>query len=523
MTLQIPLDALGSLDFDKNSLLHLQLTDAELSKAREEQGQARLASAAPATSGVTFSTGGWDTVFAIRISDVNRAIAANKVSPTTWRARVEASDFGPQIDATGTFGTWSVATGGGSGTDLRMHLPFTATLTVNGKDHVVKGGVAYVLVHLIYLPDPGTRGPGPKDLVVRTTDQGPDSPAVDVSSVTYTSPAWDKNLDGALEEVLKAWCNDNIAEFKHVFATVDIGKIDGEGDFSWLTPTYTAYAYADGPTPDDALLGVLCMTDGRDVAGKVEGLESGALPEGARAGLSISAERFLKKMALPGIQSHFPNASPNTFQVTNHNTQIEAVETVKLDPVRVGLVDYHPEMTTFQVTVSGTELEIYAYVRTNISPGIDAYAEITHYATLKLGTKSDGTQSLTFVETREPKKNGWSTVAPWVEGTEIAADLILAVVSAVASNVATAGRRIVIRVVIAIVAAGLVATIVGVLEKIPAWIAGDVPDALPPIDPLVDSATRPFRWPNAKKEFALTGVGFNGALQLSINPGFPDA
>ncbi len=39
----------------------------------------------------------------------------------------------------------------------------------------------------------------------------------------------------------------------------------------------------------------------------------------------------------------------------------------------------------------------------------------------------------------------------------------------------------------------------------------------------MESATRPFRWPNAKKEFALTAVGLNGALQLSINPGFPDA
>ncbi|MGI5162567.1 TULIP family P47-like protein [Microbispora sp. CA-102843] len=520
MTLQIPL---GSLDLDKSSLIHLQLTDAELSKAREEQGQARLALAAPVTSGVTFSTGGWDTVFAIRISDVNHAIAANAVSPTTWRARVEASDFGPQIDATGTFGTWSAAVGGGSGTNLRMHLPFDATVTVNGKDHPVKGGVAYVVVHLIFLPDPGTQGSGSKDLVVRTTDRGPDNPVVEVSSVTYTSPARDENLDRALKDVLTVWCDANIAEFKHVFATVDIGRIEGEGDFSWLAPTYTAYAYADGPTPDDALLGVLCMTDGRDIAGKVEGLESGALPEGARAGFSISAERFLEKMVLSGIQSHFPKASPKTFQVTNNNTQIVATDTVKLDPVRVGLVDYHPEMTTFQVTVSGTEIEIYAYVHTNISPGIDAYAEVTHYATLKLGTKADGTQSLTFVETREPKKNGWSTVAPWVEGLEISADVILAVVSAIASNVATAGRRLVIRVVIAIVAAGLIGTIAAVLEKIPEWIAGDVPDALPSIDPLVESATRPFRWPNAKKKFVLTAVGLNGALQLSINPGFPDA
>lgn len=519
MTLQLP------LDFDKNSLLHLQLADAEHSRARAVQGQARAASAALASSTATFSTGGWDTVFAIRISDVNRAIAKTAVSPRTWRARVGASDFGPQIDASGTFGTWSVGIGGGSGTNLGMHLPFDATLTVNGKDHPIRGGVAYVIVHLIFLPDPGTQGPGSKDLVVRTTDQGPDSPVVEVSSVTYTSPARDENLDRALKDVLTVWCNANIAEFRHVFATVDVGRIEGEsgGDFSWLTPTYTAYAYADGPTADDALLGVLCMTDGRDIAGKIEGLMSGAIPEGARAGFSISAERFLDKMILPAVQSHFSKASPGTFIVANKETQIVSTAAVALDPVRVALTDYHPEMTTFQVTLSGSEIEIYSYVHTNISPGIDAYAEVTHYVTLKLGTKADGTQSLTFVETREPKKNGWSTVAPWVEGVEITADVILAVVSLVVSNVATAARRLVFRVIIAIVAAGIIGTIAAVSEKIPEWIAGEVPDALPPIDPLVENATRPLRWANAKKELTLTGVTLNGALQLGGDPGFPDA
>ncbi|MCT9932153.1 TULIP family P47-like protein [Planotetraspora sp. A-T 1434] len=516
MTLRVP------LDFDKDQLLHLELRDARTAENRNVLDAARLDNE-QIKSSVTFTTNGWDTVFAIRLTDVNRAIAARGKSPEKWQATIQASDFGPQIDGAGTFGAWSLATGAGSGTDVRMHLPFTASVTTNGKSHEVTGGVAYALVHLIYLPDSGETGPGDRELRLQTKGGNPDRPVVEVSSVTYTSPAQNSGLDNALMQLLQEWSNANLDQFDHVFATVNIGKTESEagGAFAWLKPTYTAYAYADAKSTDDALLGVLCMTEGRSIAGTLDELAAGALPYGARAGLSISPERFMTKMALPAVIGHFPKADPKTFRVANNNTQIEATAEVALDPVRVGLIDYHPQMTTFEVSLNGNELITYSYVKTNISPGIDAYAEVTHYATLALGKKADGTQTLTFVETKEPRKKGWSEVAPWVQGVEIAADVILAVASLVASNVATASKRLIIRIVVAVVAAGIIGTIAAVLEKIPEWIAGDVPDALPSADALVGGATGSITWTNAKKEFTLTQIVLNGALQLGGDPGFP--
>ncbi|MEW9529425.1 TULIP family P47-like protein [Microbispora sp. NPDC049125] len=471
---------------------------------------------------MTFTTNGWDTVYAIRLSDVNKAIAKKGVSPGKWAATIEASDFSPEITGSGAFGGWSLATGAGSGTNVRMHLPFTASVTANGTTHEVTDGVAYALVHMLYLPDSGETGPGDRQLRLQATGGTPDNPVVEVSSVTYTSPARSDGLDRALISLLDKWCNANIATFDHVFATVNIGKheAEGGGDFAWLNPTYTAYAYADAKTPEEALLGVLCMTSGRSIAGNVDGLSAGALPEGARAGLSISAERFMERMVKPATVSHFPKVDPGIFRVVNNDTQLEATDVIPLDAIRVAASNFYPQMTTFQVTLSESELTTYSYVQTNISPGIDAYAEVTHYATLALGTKSDGTQSLTFVETRPVRQNGWSTVASWVTGVEIAADLILAVVSAVTANVATAGKRLVVRVLIAIVAAGLIGVIAGVLEKVPEWIAGAVPDEMPSIDPLVQGATSSVTWPNAGKEFTLTHVVLNGALQLGGTPGF---
>jgi hypothetical protein len=49
-------------------------------------------------------------------------------------------------------------------------------------------------------------------------------------------------------------------------------------------PTYTTYAYIDGDTADDGMLGVLCMTRNRPPIGLFEQLSSAAVPPGARAG-----------------------------------------------------------------------------------------------------------------------------------------------------------------------------------------------------------------------------------------------
>jgi hypothetical protein len=501
----------------EGKVLRVELADAPGSAT--EGTAVRLAASQPGDNTPGYSTNGWDTVFVIRVPDVNTAIAAKAVSPKTWSAKVPASLFGPEIDANGTFGTWSV-TLGGSGSILYMAIPFTADLTTQNVQ--VTGGAVHIAVKLDFIPQPATSNGTPNALVLRSRGDGDTDPAVTVTSVSYTSPVYTdpdekKALDNALKEVLGQWFNANLAAFSYVFATVNLGILEASGAFQWLFPTYTTYAYVDSGTMEDALLGVLCMTEQRDPSGAVQEISPGSLPDGARASFNISQERFLQKMVLPSLPVEFSKAGKGTFAVTNNDTQVSASRSFSLDSVSVAGVDYTPEVDTFQITLVGSTLQTYAYIHTPISPGIDAYSQVTYYTTLVLGTKADGTQSLTFKETRSADRKSWYTVADWVQGVEIAADVILAIASAVIGGVAAKIEKVIIRVIVALIIGGVVSAVAAVLEKIPEWIADSVPDALPDIDALVSNATASTTWTDAT-DFKISNVLLNGGLQLGGDP-----
>ncbi|WP_037604336.1 TULIP family P47-like protein [Streptacidiphilus rugosus] len=496
---------------------HLKASAERTSPAhRAVQGTSMKAVAA--AGAVPYSTNGWDSVYVIPLPDVNRAIADKKTSPTSWSAELPASLFSPAISGTGTFGTWSMATGG-SGSIVRMHIPFTAQIS-SGTNHIaVAGGVAYVEVKLVYIPQPpNPDGTTPNNLKVRATGGSPDDPVVTVSSVTYTSPTpADPALDNVLEQLLAKWFNANLQKFQQVFATVNLGVEEASGDFAWLSPTETDYAYIDNANINHALLGVLCMTEGRSSEEAIQEISAGAIPEGARASFNLSLERFMSKMALPGLPIEFPHAAKGTFVLGNDDTQISATSSFNLDAVSVAGVNYTPNVTSFTMTLSGATMETYLYIHTPISPGIDAYCEITYYNTMTLATKADGSQSLTWVQSKPTDEKTWYTVASWVTITEAIADIVLAVIGAVVGGVVTSVERVVARVLIALLVGGVVSAVAAVLEKVPEWIAGTVPDAIPSINALVDGATKPTKWADST-DFKITEVVLNGGLQLGGNP-----
>lgn len=371
-------------------------------------------------------------------------------------------------------------------------------------------------VKLIYLPQLDSRDN--QALMVRSAGGSADDPVVLVNSVTYTSPAPDEELTTKLTELLGQWFNANLQAFTHVFTTVNLGMEAAEDAFKWLYPTHTTYAYHDAATLDDSLLGVLCMTESRDAISTEQQLSAGAIPGSARAGFSISAERFLNKMVLPSLMAEFTEAAPNTFQP--YSTRIDATAPIPLNAVHVAGVKYHTQMTEFRVSVENDQLITYAFIHTPVSPGIDAYAEFTYNISIVLGTKKDGTRSLTYKEMPSPKPKKWHTIAPWVEGVEITASVIVGILAAAVTMGSSVIASAVLRAIVACVVGGVAGAITMILEKIPEWIAGSVPDALPSVDALVINSTASTEWADGK-DFELTTVLFNGALQFGGNPGFP--
>ena len=510
---------------DEDQVHRIAVEPAKASSEHTGQGptvrQSNLLAATTTAVSTVYDTNGWDTVYVIPLPDVNTAIANKKTSPTTWSGSIAPTLFNPtKIDATGTFSTWSLTTGG-SGAIIRMHIPFGANITVTNGSVVtpvtVTGGIAFVEVKLVYIPQPPVDGVTPNNLKVRTAGGTADDPVVTVTSVSYTAPPEDSGLDTALVTMLQGWFNANLDQFQHVFATVNLGTEEATGDFTWLNPTQTNYAYIDNSNIDQALLGVLCMTENRPSTGNVQEISAGAIPPGARASFNMSLERFMSKMVLPSLPAEFPKAPSGTFVLGNNDTQITASSNFDLAAVKVGAVNYTPTVTSYKMSLDGSIMETYSYIHTPISPGIDAYCEITYYSTMAIATKSDGSQSLTWLKAQNTDEKTWYTVATWVTVTEAVADIILAVIGAVVGNVVTAVESVVCRILVAVLCGGVVSAIAAVLEQVPNWIAGSVPDAIPSVNALVDGATKPTAWADST-DFTLTEVLINAGLQLGGNP-----
>jgi len=489
----------------------------------------------PAPSAVReFTTNGWDTVFAVRASDVNGAITRRATSPKTWEATLPASFVAPELLASGTFGTWQLATGG-SGGIVNMAIPFECTITGTAAPVAVRGGVATVSVRLQYLPPeqglpvcgstPDSREGAHRLVLDRGTDSRRSVGAlpVTVNSVTYAAPQQQDGLDGVLKEMLARSLNGHLDEFQHVFATVDIAGSAATDAFRWLKPTDRSYAYAEptiGATLDNAVFAVLTMTECRSRGSALQQISPDAIPPGSRAGFTIAELLLMEKMILPNLAHEYPGTDASYFRLNSNSTQITNTKPFALPPARVGAVDYTPVMQTLRVTVSGDVIETYSYLRTNISPGIDAWAEITHYATLELKQNADGTQSIGYREAQPPVERTGHDVAVWVEVVSVAVDAIVGIATFGAAMAVKKIANVIVRVIVSILIGAVVAAIPAILSKIPQFIAGSLP--LPPIDAFVANATSAVKWTDAR-DFKITNLSLNGALQLGGDPQFAAA
>jgi len=230
-------------------------------------------------------TFGWDTVFAISITDANRAILRAGVSPPSFH--FEDTD-GTTIQ--GSFGPWQICRGG-DGDLITFTIPITTgDMRFDGKGYALASASVIMEVRLHYLPQsPASRPPRSADvplqqetqhnLVLRTTSVNADDPPVTVREVRLGDQSMPQVAQWVMEGILQAWFVANLEAFSHVFATVTLNrKVDHDG-FQWLAPQYTGYAYFDGTTDENSYLGVLCMTQRPNADGLAPQLSRTAIPK----------------------------------------------------------------------------------------------------------------------------------------------------------------------------------------------------------------------------------------------------
>lgn len=465
---------------------------------------------------------GWDTVFAIRLPDVNQALMKPAASPGAFD-----QDLGGGYSIEGEFGPWQV-TMGGDGKNLYLLAPITAgNLHFNHNSTSMAGGMATVIITLSYLPPqpppaPPTRSGTRHALRAKLTSGGSSEPVASVIHLDFPNGKGPKpgTVDNALMlGALTTWFIDNLARFEHVFSIVDLNLLADEESFQWLKPTTTSYAYADGTDEKNSFFGVLTVTEKRSIADLSHEISPDAIPGNQQSGFLISPELFLENSVLPGLPYAFKDAKASDFQLINHKTEVIKTPgaTVALKPILYQGTFYQPDLISISVKILDTEIITAMQVHVEISVGIDVYIDITNYQTLTLVQKADGTQTLGYKATRPMKKTYTKKVAIWVTVTVALAELIVAVVGFFVAGPAAELADVIVVAIITVIIIGVIEGVEIIIEDV---ITKGVASAMPAFNPMVYAASDPITWPSQQSQFKLTSVALNGALQLGGNLAF---
>jgi len=465
------------------------------------------------------STLGWDTVFAVSLDNINAEIAARgKSPPQLVTKQVAPQMFGMVADC----GTWKVVPGGDQGQiKVEMHL----TNAVGDYVHLgVPGQItcaditAVVNFFLEWLPHSGVAlkadgtplpdaeaGTTRYALGAKTTSSNPAQPVASLSKVTLNVPGSSHDAHDYFQTQILRWANENLDEFDHVFAFLDLNDQIATGDFAFCKPNRVAYAYVDQPQAQSGLLAMMCMTsaDPTPTDAAVDGL---ALPVGCEASFLISEKRFLLDMFTPALIKMWPNMTSGDLELDSSGTSLKLVQgsVVTLPSYTDKNGDtYTPTLNDLLLNVTGSELAMRIHTDVEVSPGIHATCTSTSYYTLAMGRDATGQQIITYTETRPADVVHGDWHETWVDiATSFAA--VFAFDFAVLLTVATGGAAIVLSLAIMALTAGALA--VTVLQDVHSQDA-------PALDDLTKTLTGPLHWTDG--DMVLSQVGLHGPLVLA--------
>lgn len=465
--------------------------------------------AAETATGVAIYTYGWDTAFAIPVPEVNKAIVDHSSSPKGFDVRE------PSFTVSGQFSDWQVCPGG-DGKEVRLVLPLRdvkLVYTATGKEFDFPSGQAVVGVQLHYIPhtgDPTATGK-PVALVVRDTAPSTTTPAFTVMSVSLT-PAPGTVTGALVEQGLSDWGNANLALFAHVFSVVDINRMVDQGQWGFVTPNYTSYAYLDGSAPENSVLAVLTMTGNRTGEALSEQVSAAAIPSGSVAGFVVSQARTLYDLVRPAIKQAYPGLTDSNFLMNDDATELYLTNgtSISLKPVTHDGTTYYPQLKALTIKSVGQILTLQSYTETEIVAGITATATATHWYTLSLGTSNNG-QALLFNEAQPPDIVHDIHQSEGSQITQIIITIVAAIVLVILT-ILTDGAAL-------IVGGLIVGLVMGANMAVPAIIEKVNHDDSPSVDLLLVNAVDPIKW-TASTTFKLDYASLNVSMQLGGNPLF---
>lgn len=466
------------------------------------------------------STFGWDTVFAIPVARVNAAIAKAKSSP---KRLVYKSAAPSQFQMTADFDDWTLVPEG-DGPIVRMALPMrnlSGSYLYNGQKFSFSCAalVGIIEIKLNFIKHDGLTtllGPDGKPLpapaagvtrhklTARTESTDPTDPVASFVTMDFKQPLSLASAKIGIEAAFEDWCNENLADFAHIFTIVDLNDQIATGAWAFCKPHTIDYAIVDKIDKSGSYLGVLCMTSS-DPAPSVQQLSAFAIPDQCDSGFLVSPRRLLADLMIPSMTGVWPKLSASDLEIASNDQilQLKSGKSFTLPDFVKNGDTYTPVVKSFSLEIMGDEMKVDTHTEVEVSPGIYATCTATYWYKVALGVNQKGEQALTFTEARAAAKTPGSRADPWVKGLQQAMQIISIVLVVLLLVVDPA-----IGAIIGILLAGIA---VGEYEvnNIQANAKGDAPG----LDDLKKNFTAPIIWSDSR-DLKLQAAGLSGALQL---------
>jgi hypothetical protein len=309
-------------------------------------------------------TNGWDTVFAIRASQLNAEFAKPGVSPAGF-THTAITGLGPTTFA-GTFGAWQIVAGG-SGSQLRIDAPFTGgTLTADGVSLTgITGTVA---------------------MTATATAPSATAPAIGIASVVVDRLASSLQAGSTEESLARTligqWLTAHLADIALLFATVDVDRqVSLDPGLEWLAPSMARLAVADDPADNQPIVGILTTLVGTGGTALSAVVEPSLIPPGSGAAFMIGPDAFLKRFIKPGVRILFVDATDNDFEVVQSGTELRNIRTLTFQDFKLKdgtVVTAQVPAHGFTITLEGSQLSVgFRDVTFGWTPGVTAHYTFT--------------------------------------------------------------------------------------------------------------------------------------------------
>lgn len=322
---------------------------------------------------------GWDVVYACSGDYINQQLAVN--SDKLIQSFVYEDSA---VKVSGQFGTWKIVPGG-AGPLLQFETPITTgeAYFKQFNETIPLNGVVPLVQMQLQLPK------GPNQQVTRTlvfncTTLGKKTGDTTPGAVTVINPDvsgtlakyMDTNPQEAalgaaiLTTALGTVFVQNANQLNFVFANMLPVPIGQNAD--WLTPINLAYAYQQ---PINNTLG------GIAILGVLSDVSINNLPRNFDSnlllnkdfGFMLSGNAFMKNVVLPSLPAAFQgNCHTNDFTL-NSDGSITLAESFHLNSVKVGLINYTPNVTSVNYHIDDNSMRCYVATNTDITGLSGAY------------------------------------------------------------------------------------------------------------------------------------------------------